>query len=137
MILVHGNFNERRLFMSDMDSILTSVKKLIGIDKEDIAFDPDVIMHINSSFLVLSQLGVGPDEGFYINDDTAVWTDFISNNMLLLNYVKTFVYLKAKLVFDPPSSSIAVQSMQEMVEEHEWRIVHENEKNAGSGSTTP
>lgn len=123
--------------MSDMDSILTSVKKLIGIDKEDTAFDPDVIMHINSSFLVLSQLGVGPDEGFYINDDTAVWTDFISNNMLLLNYVKTFVYLKAKLVFDPPSSSIAVQSMQEMVEEHEWRIVHENEKNTGSGSTTP
>lgn len=123
--------------MSDMDSILTSVKKLIGIDKEDTAFDPDVIMHINSSFLVLSQLGVGPDEGFYINDDTAVWTDFISNNMLLLNYVKTFVYLKAKLVFDPPSSSIAVQSMQEMVKEHEWRIVHENEKNTGSGSTTP
>lgn len=123
--------------MSDMDSILTSVKKLIGIDKEDTAFDPDVIMHINSSFLVLSQLGVGPDEGFYINDDAAVWTDFISNNMLLLNYVKTFVYLKAKLVFDPPSSSIAVQSMQEMVREHEWRIVHENEKNTGSGSTTP
>lgn len=123
--------------MSDMDSILTSVKKLIGIDKEDTAFDPDVIMHINSSFLVLSQLGVGPDEGFYINDDTAVWTDFISNNVLLLNYVKTFVYLKAKLVFDPPSSSIAVQSMQEMVREHEWRIVHENEKNTGSGSTTP
>ena len=137
MTLVHGNFNERRLFMSDMDSILTSVKKLIGIDKEDTAFDPDVIMHINSSFLVLSQLGVGPDEGFYINDDTAVWTDFISDNMLLLNYVKTFVYLKAKLVFDPPSSSIAVQSMQEMVKEHEWRIVHENEKNSGSGSTTP
>ena len=123
--------------MSDMDSILTSVKKLIGIDKEDTAFDPDVIMHINSSFLVLSQLGVGPDEGFYINDDTAVWTDFISDNMLLLNYVKTCVYLKAKLVFDPPSSSIAVQSMQEMVKEHEWRIVHENEKNSGSGSTTP
>ena len=123
--------------MSDMDSILTSVKKLIGTDKEDTAFDPDVIMHINSSFLVLSQLGVGPDEGFYINDDTAVWTDFISDNMLLLNYVKTFVYLKAKLVFDPPSSSIAVQSMQEMVKEHEWRIVHENEKNISSEPTTP
>lgn len=123
--------------MSDMDSILTSVKKLIGIAEDDDAFDTDVIMHINSSFLVLSQLGVGPDEGFYINDDTAVWTDFIPDNMLLLNYVKTFVYLKAKLVFDPPSSSIAVQSMQEMVREHEWRIVHENEKNTGSGSTTP
>lgn len=123
--------------MSDMDSILTSVKKLIGIAEDDDAFDTDVIMHINSSFLVLSQLGVGPDEGFYINDDTAVWTDFIPDNMLLLNYVKTFVYLKAKLVFDPPSSSIAVQSMQEMVSEHEWRIVHENEKNTSSGSTTP
>lgn len=123
--------------MSDMDSILTSVKKLIGIAEDDDAFDTDVIMHINSSFLVLSQLGVGPDEGFYINDDTAVWTDFIPDNVLLLNYVKTFVYLKAKLVFDPPSSSIAVQSMQEMVSEHEWRIVHENEKNTSSGSTTP
>ena len=123
--------------MSDMDSILTSVKKLIGIDKEDTAFDPDVIMHINSSFLVLSQLGVGLGGRCFIKDDTAVWTDFISDNMLLLNYVKTFVYLKAKLVFDPPSSSIAVQSMQEMVKEHEWRIVHENEKNSGSGSTTP
>lgn len=123
--------------MSDMNSILTSVKKLIGIAEDDDAFDTDVIMHINSSFLVLSQLGVGPDEGFYINDDTAVWTDFIPDNMLLLNYVKTFVYLKAKLVLDPPSSSIAVQSMQEMVSEHEWRIVHENEKNTSSGSTTP
>lgn len=123
--------------MSDMNSILTSVKKLIGIAEDDDAFDTDVIMHINSSFLVLSQLGVGPDEGFYINDDTAAWTDFIPDNMLLLNYVKTFVYLKAKLVFDPPSSSIAVQSMQEMVSEHEWRIVHENEKNTSSGSTTP
>lgn len=123
--------------MNDMDSILASVKKLIGIDEDDDAFDADLIMHINSSFLVLSQLGVGPDEGFYINDDSAVWTDFISDNMLLLNYVKTFVYLKAKLVFDPPSSSIAVQSMQEMVREHEWRIVHENEKNISSESTTP
>lgn len=123
--------------MNDMDSILVSVKKLIGIDENDDAFDADLIMHINSSFLVLSQLGVGPDEGFYINDDSAVWTDFISGNMLLLNYVKTFVYLKAKLVFDPPSSSIATQSMQEMVREHEWRIVHENEKNISSESTTP
>lgn len=123
--------------MNDMDSILVSVKKLIGIDEDDDAFDADLIMHINSSFLVLSQLGVGPDEGFYINDDSAVWTDFISDNMLLLNYVKTFVYLKAKLVFDPPSSSIATQSMQEMVREHEWRIVHENEKNISSESTTP
>lgn len=123
--------------MNDMDSILASVKKLIGIGEDDDAFDADLIVHINSSFLVLSQLGVGPDEGFYINDDSAVWTDFISDNMLLLNYVKTFVYLKAKLVFDPPSSSIAIQSMQEMVREHEWRIVHENEKNISSESTTP
>ena len=123
--------------MNDMDRILVSVKKLIGLYEDDDAFDADLIMHINSSFLVLSQLGVGPDEGFYINDDSAVWTDFISDNMLLLNYVKTFVYLKAKLVFDPPSSSIATQSMQEMVREHEWRIVHENEKNISSESTTP
>ena len=84
-----------------MESILTSIKKLLGITEEYDQFDPDIIMHINSVFMILTQLGVGPAEGFSIEDDTAVWTDFIQD-VKKLESVKTYVYLKVKLAFDPP-----------------------------------
>ena len=110
--------------MSDsinMNSILTSVKKAMGIAPEYTHFDPDIIMHINSVFLTLEQLGVGPREGFAIEDEQDEWSDFIGNNKLL-NAVKSWTYLKVRLLFDPPQSSAAVESINRMIKEFEWRI---------------
>ena len=104
-----------------MESILTSIKKLLGITKEYDQFDPDIIMHINSVFMILTQLGVGPAEGFSIEDDTAVWTDFIQD-VKKLESVKTYIYLKVKLAFDPPLSSAVIESMNRLINELEWRL---------------
>lgn len=104
-----------------MDSILTSIKKLLGIEEDYIQFDSDIIMHINTVFLNLAQLGVGPTEGFMIEDDVASWYDFIGDSTEL-QAVKTYVYLKVKLLFDPPLSSSVVESMNRMISELEWRL---------------
>ena len=104
-----------------MESILTSIKKLLGITEEYDQFDPDIIMHINSVFMILTQLGVGPAEGFSIEDDTAVWTDFIQD-IKKLESVKTYIYLKVKLAFDPPLSSSVIESMNRLINELEWRL---------------
>ena len=102
-------------------SILTSIKKLLGIAEDYTEFDEDIITHINSVFLNLTQLGVGPEEGFMIEDDTAVWEDFI-NDSIQLQAVKTYVYLKVKLLFDPPLSSSVTESINRMIAELEWRL---------------
>lgn len=104
-----------------MDSILTSIKKLLGIAEEYTQFDEDIIMHINSVFLNLTQLGVGPEEGFSIEDDTTSWEDFIEDNVQL-QAVKSYVYLKVKLLFDPPLSTSVIESMNRMIAELEWRL---------------
>ena len=102
-------------------SILTSIKKMLGIAEDYTEFDEDIITHINSVFLNLTQLGVGPEEGFMIKDDTAVWEDFI-NDGIQLQAVKTYVYLKVKLLFDPPLSSSVTESINRMIAELEWRL---------------
>lgn len=104
-----------------MESILTSIKKLLGIEEEYTQFDNDIIMHINSVFLNLTQLGVGPAEGFLIEDDTATWEDFIGYSNQL-QAVKSYMYLKVKLLFDPPLSSSVIESMNRMIAELEWRL---------------
>lgn len=104
-----------------MDSILTSIKKLLGISKEDTSFDTDIIIHINSVLSVLTQIGVGPPEGFSIEDDTAIWTDFISDSTNL-ELVKSYVYMKVRLLFDPPASSSATETAKGLISELEWRI---------------
>ena len=104
-----------------MDSILTSIKKLLGIDEEYTQFDSDIIMHINTVFLNLTQLGVGPAEGFLIEDDSATWNDFIGDSNQL-QAVKTYVYLKVKLLFDPPLSSSVTESINRIISELEWRL---------------
>ena len=104
-----------------MDSILTSIKKLLGIDEEYTQFDNDIIMHINTVFLNLMQLGVGPEEGFLIEDDAATWDDFIGDSNQL-QAVKTYVYLKVKLLFDPPLSSSVIESINRIISELEWRL---------------
>ena len=117
-----------------MDSILTSVKKIIGISEEDESFDTDLIMHINSVLMILNQLGVGPEDGFSITDKSAVWTDVIGDNKFI-EAVKTFVGLKVRLIFDPPTSSAVLDSINKTISELEWRInvMVENKANATGG----
>ena len=105
-----------------MDSILTSIKKLLGITEEDDSFDMDIIMLINSAFVTLQQLGVGPSEGFSIEDDTAIWTDFLPDDKAV-NLVRNFVWLKVKMVFDPPTSSFVMDAMKHQIAEAEWRLM--------------
>ena len=95
-----------------MESILTSIKKLLGIEEDYVHFDADIIMHINSVLSILTQLGVGPSEGYSIKDANATWDEFITNPAKL-ELVKSYVYLKVKLMFDPPSSSSAIESMKQ------------------------
>lgn len=104
-----------------MESILTSVKKMIGVAEEYDHFDPDIVMHINSVFMILTQMGVGPAEGFLINDDVATWTDFMGNSTNI-EAVKTYIALKVKLIFDPPLSSAVVEAMNRQISELEWRL---------------
>jgi hypothetical protein len=106
-----------------MESILDSIKKLLGVSEEYTQFDNDIIMHINTVFMNLTQIGVGPTAGFLIEDNGAIWTDFVDlENEIQLNAVKTYVYLKVKLLFDPPLSSSVVQSINNMISELEWRL---------------
>lgn len=102
------------------DSILTSIKKLLGLTEEDDSFDMDIIIHINSVFSILKQLGVGPEEGFSISDDSSVWTDFV--NDARLNDVKSYVYLKVKQLFDPPTVGAVAESTNNLIKELEWRM---------------
>lgn len=104
-----------------MESILTSIKKLLGITEEYEHFDADLIMHINSVFTILTQLGVGPSEGFRIEDSEATWSDFTDDNVKW-DSVKTYMHLKVKLLFDPPLSSVVMESMNRMISELEWRL---------------
>lgn len=105
-----------------MESILTTIKKALGIDEAVTAFDSDIIMHINSVFMTLDQLGVGPVEGgFYITDDTVLWTDFLGESRQL-EAVKSYMLFKVRLMFDPPSSSFVVSSMERQIEQLEWRL---------------
>lgn len=104
-----------------MDSILTSIKKLLGIDASYTHFDQDIIMHINSVFAILNQLGVGPEKGFRINGSEETWATYLGNDALLED-VKTYVYLKVQLMFDPPTISAVLESKTKLASELEWRI---------------
>ena len=110
------------------ESILTSIKKLMGIPEDYTHYDADIIMHINSVFMILNQLGVGPSDGFSITDKTSVWSDFISDNKNL-EAVKSYMYMKVRLLFDPPLSSAVMECMNRMIGELEWRLNSEAESN--------
>ena len=103
------------------DSILTSIKKLLGIAEDYINFDNDIIIHINSVFMALHQLGIGPSEGFRIEDRYSTWDEYITEDDNL-DAVKTYIYLKVKLVFDPPLNSTVMEAHKQMISELEWRL---------------
>lgn len=106
-----------------MESILTSIKKLLGIDETYEHFDPDIIMCINSALTVLTQLGVGPTRGFSIQDAEATWSDFLPENSNAFESVKTFIHLKVKLMFDSKSmNSTEIECTNNILRELEWRL---------------
>ena len=122
-----------------MDSILTSIKKQLGITEDYEHFDEDIIVHINSVFMVLNQLGVGPSEGFFIEDKESKWSDFIPDaSALRLKAVETYVYLRVRILFDPPTGTV-LEMMKEQIEEYEWRLnvaaesTHSGSTSGGSG----
>lgn len=103
-------------------SILTSIKKLLGPSAEYTNFDHDIILHINTVFADLTQLGVGPAEGFSIEDDTAEWTDYIPD-MKKVESIKTYMYMRVKLIFDNSTlSSSVIAAMERQMKEFEWRL---------------
>lgn len=103
------------------ESILDSTKKILGIDSEYDAFDLDVMMHINGALSTLTQLGLGPEEGFMIEGRDEEWGDLLEDDMRL-NSVKTYIYLKVRLLFDPPSTSFVLEAMKNQITELEWRL---------------
>lgn len=110
------------------ESILDSTKKILGLEADYTPFDLDVITHINAAFSILNQLGVGPEEGFSIENNQAIWGDFtVPHNQMHL--VKTYVYLKVRIVFDPPATSFLLETYNNHIKEYEWRLnsFHEGE----------
>jgi hypothetical protein len=104
-------------------SILTSTKKILGIAEDYTVFDLDILTHINTAFSTLTQLGVGPADGFMIEDATAVWTDFDPvDDHLNFNSVKSYVFLKVRMLFDPPTTSYLITATEKQLEELEWRL---------------
>jgi len=103
------------------DSILNSVKKILGITEDYIVFDVDIITHINSVFATLNELGIGPEDGFMITDESTLWSAYILNDQKL-NAVKSYMYLRVRLLFDPPTTSYLITSLNEQAKELEWRL---------------
>lgn len=102
-------------------SILNTIKKLLLIPKDCVDFDTDLIVAINTAFSTLYQMGVGTDKPFSINDDTAVWSDFMESNDDM-EMVKTYIHLKVKMIFDPPQSSAVIEVYKDMTKEYETRL---------------
>ena len=105
-----------------MDSILTSIKKLLGITEEYTHFDADLIMHINSVLMALRQMGIGPSNGFSITGPYETWEDFLGNELSMLESVKSYTYYKVRLMFDPPTSSALMEAINRQIGELEWRL---------------
>lgn len=104
-----------------MDSILNSVKKMLGITEEDTSFDEDIIMHINTVFMIIHQLGAGPDGGFSISDEESTWDDYFGEEQPLES-IKSYMYLKVRSIFDPPTSGAVKEAVNNNIKELEFRI---------------
>jgi hypothetical protein len=114
-------------------SILNSTKKILGLDEDYTAFDVDIMTHINSVFSTLNQLGIGPEEGFFIEDAVTTWESFLGDDPRM-NSAKTYVYLRVRMLFDPPTTSYLLSAMKEQISEFEWRL---NVQREGASWTNP
>lgn len=108
------------------NSILLDIKKLLGLTPEYDIFDTDIIININSIFMVLNQLGVGPEKPYAISGDSERWSNFTDDITYVLA-VKTYIYLRVRLIFDPPSSSFVIESINKQIAELEWRLKSQKE----------
>lgn len=104
------------------ESILTTIKKLLGLDESYEAFDTDIIVAINTAIMALTQIGIGPSGGFRIEDDSTTWQDFLGSDVIDLEAAKSYIFIKARLMFDPPSSSVVVEAYNKAAAECEWRL---------------
>ena len=120
MILAHGGDKMT-------NSILDSIKESLGIVPEYTHFDATLIIHINSVFMILNQIGVGPEKGFTIHDATAIWEDFLPEDNTNYEAVKTYIGAKVKLMFDPPTGSVHMECLKQLISELEWRLNLEHE----------
>lgn len=116
------------------DSILATIKKMLGLDDNYEAFNTDVIVFINAAMMTLQQIGVGPVEGFTVTDLTQTWSDFLPEGKMM-EAVKTYIYLSVKMTFDPPANSFVMDAMKSQKEELEWRLREQAEFYPGDGST--
>lgn len=114
-----------------MEGILDSIKKLLGIQPEYRVFDEDLIIHINTVFVILNQLNIGPPEGFFIEDGSETWDEYVTT--LNESMVRTYIYLRVRLMFDPPASSALLESINTMISELEWRLYVEGDEKAIKG----
>lgn len=108
------------------DSILISTKKILGVGPDYAAFDLDIITHINSTFSIVHQLGIGPDDGFMIEDDSALWSD-LEVDPSQLNLLRTYVFLKVRMLFDPPTTSFLIEATNNQIQEYEYRLSYNRE----------
>jgi hypothetical protein len=109
-----------------IDSILTSTKKILGLGEDYTAFDEDIITHINSTFSIVHQLGIGPEDGFMIMDESATWND-IDINQSQLNLLRTYVFLRVRMLFDPPTTSFLIEATNKQLQEYEYRLSYNRE----------
>lgn len=110
-----------------MDSVLLSVKKVLGLEADYTHFDPDIIMHINTLLMTMSQLGVPVPVDFSVEDDTATWAE-LTGGLTDIQAVKSYLYLKVRLIFDPPATSFVIEAMERQAQELEWRIIAQMER---------
>lgn len=109
-----------------MDSILGTVREIL-VSTDERSFDSDLIMYINSAISTLDQLGVGPEEGFYVKDDSDTWSDYLGEDSMILELVKTYICQKVRLIFDPPANSFLVDAIKTNIDELAWRINFQRE----------
>lgn len=107
------------------ESILTSIKKLLGLAEEYDAFDADILMHINSVIMILRQMGVGPDAGFVVENNTATWTDYLGNNVTQFSSIKSYIFLKVRQLFDPATNGAVTEATNNLIKELEYRLYAE------------
>lgn len=112
------------------ESILNTIKKMLGLGDDYTAFDTDIIVHINSCFMTLNQLGVGPEKPFRISGKDETWTSFFGEDVNV-EAAKTYIYIGVKLVFDPPTNSFVVEALKEIQKEYEWRLMVQKEEKEG------
>lgn len=113
-------------------SILNTIKKLVGVEKDYDAFDTDILVAINGAFMILNQLGVGPEHSFSIDNDEPTWADF-SSDISMMELVKNYIYLRVRLLFDPPSTGVLHEAMERQISEFEWRLTVQAKGGASNG----